>query len=100
MLIIYTSKYAVMQSYTSHLEERGIHFKFTKIEKIEDLQKVQQLIDEDNIIIINIVPILRKSLDQTEYAIQELHSHCIKKGLSLARMGQGRVLILPSYVIF
>lgn len=38
-----------------------------------------------------ITSILSKSLEQAEYALQELHSYCLSEGFALAMMGQGRV---------
>ena len=88
------------QNYVSQLEDKGIEFEFTKMEKIEDLQKVKDEMRGDRILIVKISSILSKSLEQAEYALQELHSYCLSEGFALARMGQGRVLILPPYVRF
>jgi SepF-like predicted cell division protein (DUF552 family) len=88
------------QAFVSRLEEKGIEFKFAKMEKVEDVQKVKDEMRGDRILIINIAPILKKSMEQTECALQELHSYCLSEEFSLARMGQGRVLILPPYVRF
>ncbi len=88
------------QTYVSQLDEKGIEFKFAKIEKIADLQKVKDEMRSDRILIVNMTPIMKQSMEQTAYALQELHSYALGEGFALARMGQGRVLILPPYVRF
>lgn len=84
----------------SRLKEKGIEFKFTKMEKIADLQKVKDEMKRDRILIVNIMPILGKSIEQTEYALRELHSYCIGEEFALGRMGDSKILILPPYVRF
>jgi|GEM_PF-5249830 len=88
------------QTYIAQLDDKGIEFRFAKIEKLADVQRVKDEMRGDRILIVSMLPILKKSLEQTEYALRELHSHVVDEGFGLARMGQGRVLILPPYVRF
>ena len=88
------------QTYVSQLEEKGIEFRFTKMEKFADLQNVKDEMRGDRLLIVSMKAILKNSIEQAEYALRELHSYCVGEGFALARMGEGRILILPPYVRF
>lgn len=101
MVFIFHGNCIVMNKQTcSQVEEDGIEFKSITMEKFADLQKVKEEMGRNRILIVNMTPILRKSIEQREYTLREIHSYTTSQGFALARMGQGRLLILPPYVRF
>lgn len=83
-----------------NLDADKIQFEFVEMQSAIDLQRLKDDAREDRILLVDMAPIVRKSLELTEYALKELYLHFSAKKYSLARIGQAGVLILPPCVRF
>jgi len=75
-----------------------IYIKARVLQSLEDLDGVKNEVNAGNIIIVRLGPLAEKSTDDVKKAVNELLDFAQQIGGDIARLGEERVVVTPSFV--
>jgi len=89
--------YRSSSSQTS-LRPEKIYIKAQVLQSLEDLDGVKNEVNAGNIIILRLGPLAEKSTDDVKRAVNELYDFAQQIGGDIARLGEERIVLTPSFV--
>ena len=75
-----------------------VYLKALPLRALEDVDVVKREVKEGNILILKVSPLARKSLDDVKAAVSQLVEFTQVVGGDIARLGEERVVVTPSFV--
>ena len=75
-----------------------IYLKASSLHSLNDLDKVRSEVESGNIMIIRVGPLAERNVEDVKRAIGELCEFTEQVGGDIARLGEERVVITPSFV--
>jgi len=75
-----------------------IYLKALPLRDLEDVDVVKREVKEGNILILKVSPLAKKSIDDVKKAVSELLEFTQLVGGDIARLGEERVVITPSFI--
>jgi SepF-like predicted cell division protein (DUF552 family) len=75
-----------------------VFLKALPLRALEDVDMIKQEVKSGNILILKVSPLAKKSIDDVKRAVSELLEFTQLVGGDIARLGEERVVITPSFV--
>jgi hypothetical protein len=75
-----------------------VYLKALPLRTLEDVDVVKREVESGNILILRVSPLARKSVDDVKEAVNELCKFTESIGGDIARLGEERVVIVPSFI--
>jgi len=75
-----------------------VYLKALPLRDLEDVDMVKREVKEGNILILKVSPLAKKSIDDVKKAVSELLEFTQLVGGDIARLGEERVVITPSFI--
>lgn len=75
-----------------------VYLKALPLRSIEDVDLIKNEVSSGNILIVRVSPLAKKSIDDVKRAVSELCEFTESVGGDIARLGEERVVITPSFV--
>jgi len=75
-----------------------VYLKALPLRDLEDVDMVKREVKSGNILILKVSPLAKKSIDDVKRAVSELLEFTQNVGGDIARLGEERVVITPSFV--
>ncbi len=72
-----------------------VYVKALPLQELDDVEVVKAEVKAGNILIVRVVPLARKSVEETKLAITELTDYVKSLGGDIARLGEERIVITP-----
>src|SRR2546428_9852545 len=73
----------------------AVYVKAVPLQELDDVESVKEEVKAGNILIVRVVPLARKSVEETKLAITELTDYVKGLGGDIARLGEERIVITP-----
>lgn len=77
---------------------KKVYLKALPLKSIEDLNSIKDEVRSGNILILRVSPLAKKSIDDVQRAVSELCEFTQSIGGDIARLGQERIVLTPSFV--
>jgi len=74
------------------------YVKALSINSLSDVDQVKAEVESGNVIIARITPLAKKSVEDTQRAVEELRSFVKEVGGDIGRLGEERLVITPSSI--
>jgi len=81
---------------TAHPDK--VYLKALPLRDLGDVDLIKQEVKSGNILILKVSPLARKSIDDVKRAVNELLEFTQNVGGDIARLGEERVVITPSFI--
>jgi len=81
---------------TAHPEK--VYLKALPLRDLEDVSMIKEEVKSGNILILKVSPLAKKSIDDVKRAVSELLEFTQLVGGDIARLGEERVVITPSFI--
>jgi SepF-like predicted cell division protein (DUF552 family) len=75
-----------------------VYLKALPLRTLEDIDVVKREVESGNILILRVSPLARKSVEDVKQAVNELCKFTESIGGDIARLGEERVVIVPSFI--
>ncbi len=75
-----------------------VYLKALPLRSLQDVEVVKQELESGNILILRVSPLARKSVDDVKQAVNDLYQFTKRIGGEIARLGEERVVIVPSFI--
>jgi len=75
-----------------------VYLKALPLRDLEDVDMVKREVKEGNILILKVSPLAKKSIDDVKTAVSQLLEFTQVVGGDIARLGEERVVITPSFI--
>jgi len=75
-----------------------VYLKALPLRTLDDVDVVKREVESGNILILRISPLARKSVEDIKQAVNELCEFTESIGGDIARLGEERVVIVPSFI--
>jgi len=75
-----------------------VYLKALPLRALDDVNVIKREIKSGNILILKVSPLARKSVDDVKQAVSELYDFIQLTGGDIARLGEERVVLTPSFV--
>jgi len=75
-----------------------VYLKALPLRNLEDVDTVKREVKEGNILILKVSPLAKKSIDDVKTAVSQLLEFTQLVGGDIARLGEERVVITPSFI--
>ncbi|MCW4019770.1 MAG: cell division protein SepF [Candidatus Bathyarchaeota archaeon] len=75
-----------------------VYLKASALQSLEDLDKLKGEVESGNIMIIRVGPLAEKDVEDVKRAVGELCEFAERIGGDIARLGEERVVVTPSFV--
>jgi len=75
-----------------------VYLKALPLRALKDIDMIKQEVKSGNILILKVSPLARKSIDDVKQAVSELLEFTQNLGGDIARLGEERVVITPSFI--
>jgi len=75
-----------------------VYLKALPLRTLEDVDAVKREVESGNILILRVSPLARKSVEEIKQAVNELCKFAESIGGDIARLGEERVVIVPSFI--
>jgi len=75
-----------------------VYLKALPLRDLEDVDMVKREVKEGNILILKVSPLAKKSIDDVKTAVSQLLEFTQLVGGDIARLGEERVVITPSFI--
>lgn len=75
-----------------------VYLKALPLRALEDIEMIKQEVKSGNILILKVSPLAKKSLDDVKEAVSQLIEFTQSVGGDIARLGEERVVITPSFI--
>ncbi|KPV61672.1 MAG: hypothetical protein AOA66_1642 [Candidatus Bathyarchaeota archaeon BA2] len=76
----------------------NVYLKALSLRALEDVDVVKREIESGNILILRVSPLARKSIEDVKKAVNELCEFTKSIGGDIARLGEERVVVVPSFI--
>lgn len=74
------------------------YLKALPLRTIDDIEVIKNELKSGNILILRVSPLARKSVEDVKKAVNELYEFTKSIGGDIARLGEERVVIVPSFI--
>ncbi len=74
------------------------YLKALPLRDLEDVDVIKREVKSGNILILRVGPLARKSIEDVKTAVSELYEFTALVGGDIARLGEERVVITPSFI--
>jgi len=81
---------------TAHPEK--VYLKALPLRALADVEMIKQEVKSGNILILKVSPLAKKSVDDVKQAVSQLLEFTQLVGGDIARLGEERVVITPSFI--
>jgi hypothetical protein len=81
---------------TAHPDK--VYLKALPLRALEDVDMIKQEVKSGNILILKVSPLAKKSIDDVKQAVSDLLEFTQLVGGDIARLGEERVVITPSFI--
>ena len=81
---------------TAHPDK--VYLKALPLRALRDVDTIKQEVKSGNILILKVSPLAKKSIDDVKQAVSELVEFTQLVGGDIARLGEERVIITPSFI--
>ena len=78
--------------------QKKAYLKALPLRTLEDVEVIKREVELGNILIINWSPMARKSVEDVKKAVDQLEDFTKSVGGDIARLGEERVVIVPSFI--
>ena len=78
--------------------QKKAYLKALPLRNLDDVEVVKKELKSGNILILRISPLARKSVEDVKKAVNELYEFTKSIGGDIARLGEERVVIVPSSI--
>ena len=78
--------------------QKKAYLKALLLRTLDDVETIKHEVKSGNILILRVSPLARKSIEHVKEAINELHEFTKSIGGDIARLGEERVVIVPSFI--
>jgi SepF-like predicted cell division protein (DUF552 family) len=68
------------------------------LHSLQDLDKIESEVESGNIMIVRVSPLAKKSVEDVKLAVGKLNRFTEKIGGDIARLGEERIVITPSFI--
>jgi len=75
-----------------------VYLKALPLRDLEDVDVIKREVKSGNIIVVRVTPLAKKSVEDVKRAVSELSEFTELVGGDIARLGEERVVITPSFV--
>lgn len=75
-----------------------VYLKALPLRTLQDVDTIKQEVKSGNILILKVSPLAKKSIDDVKRAVSELLEFTQLVGGDIARLGEERVVITPSFI--
>jgi len=75
-----------------------VYFKAMPLRELEDLDVIKREVKSGNILVIRVTPLAKKSIEDVKRAVDELSEFVQSVEGDIARLGEERVVVTPSFV--
>jgi len=75
-----------------------VYLKAIPLRELEDLDVIKQEVKSGNILVIRVTPLAKKSIEDVKRAVNELSEFVQSVEGDIARLGEERVVVTPSFV--
>jgi SepF-like predicted cell division protein (DUF552 family) len=75
-----------------------VYLKALPLRNLQDVQVVKRELESGNILILRVTPLAKKSVDDVKKAVNDLYQFTKEIGGEIARLGEERVVIVPSFI--
>jgi hypothetical protein len=75
-----------------------VYFKAMPLRELEDLDVIKREVELGNILVIRVTPLAKKSIEDVKRAVDELSEFVQSVEGDIARLGEERVVVTPSFV--
>ncbi len=75
-----------------------VYLKALPLRHLEDVETIKSEVKSGNILILKVSPLAKKSVDDVKQAVDELIEFTHGVGGDIARLGEERVVITPSFI--
>jgi len=77
---------------------RKAYLKALPLRNLDDVEVIKRELKSGNILILRVTPLARKSVEDVKKAVNELYEFTKSIGGDIARLGEERVVIVPSFI--
>ena len=74
------------------------YLKALSLRTLDDLEVIKSELKSGNILILRVTPLAKKSVEDVKKAVNELYEFTKSIGGDIARLGEERVVIVPSFI--
>jgi SepF-like predicted cell division protein (DUF552 family) len=78
--------------------EKKAYFKAMPLRSLEDVEVIKHELSLGNFLVLKITPLARKSVEDVKKAVNELYAFTQSIGGDIARLGEERIVVVPSSV--
>jgi len=75
-----------------------VYLKAIPLRELEDVDIIKQEVKSGNILVIRVTPLAKKSIEEVKRAVNELSEFVQSVEGDIARLGEERVVVTPSFV--
>ncbi|HKZ94931.1 MAG TPA: cell division protein SepF [Candidatus Bathyarchaeia archaeon] len=75
-----------------------VYLKALPLRDLEDVEMIKQEVKLGNVLILKVSPLAKKSIDDVKMAVSQLMEFTQSVGGDIARLGEERVVITPSFI--
>lgn len=93
-----TEKPAGVEEKPDVMRPEKVYLKALPLRHLEDVETIKNEVKSGNILILKVSPLARKSVDEVKQAVDELLEFTHGLGGDIARLGEERVVITPSFI--
>ncbi len=76
-------------------KSKDVLLKALALRNVEDIQKIQEDVTNNTIVILKVTPLAQKSLEELKSSVEQLYEFATSVGGDIARLGDERVVITP-----
>lgn len=80
------------------MPEKAVYLKAVPLRDLSDVDAIKKELGEGNILVVRIVPLARKSVDDVKKAVNELRGYAESIKGDIARLGEERIVLTPPTV--
>ncbi len=78
--------------------QKKAYLKALPLRTLNDVEVIKDELKSGNILILRVTPLASKSVENVKKAVNELYEFTKSIGGDIARLGEERVVIVPSYI--
>jgi SepF-like predicted cell division protein (DUF552 family) len=78
--------------------DKKAYFKAMPLRSLNDVEVIKHELNSGNILVLKVTPLARKSIEDVRKAVDELSGFTQSIGGDIARLGEERVVIVPSFI--
>jgi len=79
--------------------QKKAYLKALPLRTLSDVEVIKRELKSGNILILRVTPLAKKSVEDVKKAVNELYEFTKSIGGDIARLGEERVVIVPSFIM-